>query len=174
MHRRRRRYSGRRSFFVSRMRARHIIHQVSIPDCEPYYMRANATRRGLFLNKHPGIPSARDELASKFSFGSQCGPIPLGHRIAITGVSVITLHLLVEETNMIRTLSIVVVLLAGSGAAWAQGGLAHTPAEERACRGDAHRLCKNVLSDEFQVASCLQENRHRVSHGCRTVLESHK
>jgi hypothetical protein len=81
---------------------------------------------------------------------------------------------LVEETNMVRTLSIVVVLLAGSGAASAQSGLAHTPAEEKACRGDAHRLCKDVISDEFQVASCLQENRHRVSHGCRTVLESHK
>jgi hypothetical protein len=135
-------------------------------------MRANATRRASLLNKRTSTLSACDELASKFSFGSQCGPIPLGDRDAVT------LHLtfapLVEETNMVRTLSVVVVLLAGSGAAWAQSGLAHTPAEERACRGDAHRLCKDVISDEFQVASCLQENRHRVSHGCRTVLESHK
>jgi Cysteine rich repeat len=75
---------------------------------------------------------------------------------------------------MVRTLSILAVLFAGSTAAWAQGGLAHTPAEEKACRGDAHRFCKDVLSDEFQVASCLQENRGRVSHGCRTILESHK
>jgi hypothetical protein len=120
--------------------------------------------------------STCDELTSKFSFGSQCGPIPLGNRSAIL------LHQFcctdcvapLEETNMVRTLSIVVALLAGSGAAWAQSGLAHTPAEEKACRGDAHRLCKDVISDEFQVASCLQENRHRVSHGCRTVLESHK
>ncbi len=73
---------------------------------------------------------------------------------------------------MVRTLSIVVVLMAA--AMGAQGALAHTPAEENACRGDAHRLCKNVLSDEFQVASCLQENRGRVSPNCRAVLESHK
>jgi len=52
-----------------------------------------------------------------------------------------------------------------------QFGPAHTTAEERACKGDAHRFCKEVLSDEFQVASCLQEHRDKVSHACRAVLE---
>jgi Cysteine rich repeat len=66
-----------------------------------------------------------------------------------------------------------VILLAGSGAAWAQGNLPHSAAEERACRNDAHRLCKEVLHDEFQVASCLQEHRAQVSRGCRAVMESH-
>jgi hypothetical protein len=66
-----------------------------------------------------------------------------------------------------------VILLAGSGAAWAQSGPPHSAAEERACRGDAHRLCKEFLHDEFQVASCLQEHRGQVSRGCRAVMDSH-
>jgi hypothetical protein len=73
---------------------------------------------------------------------------------------------------MVRTLCLVIVL-GGAGAAWAQSGPPHTAAEERACRGDAHRLCKNVLNDEFQVASCLQEHRDRVSRACRAVMDSH-
>jgi hypothetical protein len=77
------------------------------------------------------------------------------------------------ENIMVRTLCLFIVLLAGSGAAWAQSGPPHSAAEERACRGDAHRLCKEVLSDEFQVASCLQEHRERVSRACRAVLEQH-
>jgi hypothetical protein len=77
-----------------------------------------------------------------------------------------------KEKIMLRTLCLAIVL-AGSGATWAQSGPAHTAAEERACRGDAHRLCKEFLSDEFQVASCLQEHRGRVSRACRAVMESH-
>jgi hypothetical protein len=77
-----------------------------------------------------------------------------------------------KENIMLRSLCLFIVLLAGSGAAWAQG-MPHSPAEERACRGDAHRFCKDVLSDEFQVASCLQEHREHVSRACRAVLEHH-
>jgi hypothetical protein len=73
---------------------------------------------------------------------------------------------------MVHTLCLVIVLI-GSGAAWAQSGPPHSAAEERACRGDAHRLCKDVLNDEFQVASCLQEHRDRVSRACRAVMEGH-
>jgi Cysteine rich repeat len=72
---------------------------------------------------------------------------------------------------MLHTLGLFAVLLVGTGTAWAQSGMPHTPAEERACRGDAHRFCKDVLSDEFQVASCLQERRNHVSPACRTVLQ---
>ena len=84
------------------------------------------------------------------------------------------LRLIFVRNAMLHTLSLLAVLLVGTGTAWAQSGIPHTPAEEKACRGDAHRFCKDVLSDEFQVASCLQENRNRVSQGCRTVLQSHK
>jgi hypothetical protein len=82
-----------------------------------------------------------------------------------------------KDKIMVRSLCLVVALIAASGAslgvARAQSGPPHTAAEERACRGDAHRFCKDVLSDEFQVASCLQEHRQHVSHACRTVLEHH-
>jgi len=78
--------------------------------------------------------------------------------------------LFMKETIMVRSLCLFIILVAGSGAAAAQ---THTAAEERACRGDAHRLCKEVLADEFQVASCLQSHREHLSRACRAVLESH-
>ena len=72
---------------------------------------------------------------------------------------------------------LIAVLAVSSGFARAENapqlGPPHTTAEERACKGDAHRFCKDVLTDEFQVASCLQEHRDRVSHACRAVLEGH-
>ena len=74
---------------------------------------------------------------------------------------------------MLHIPSLLAVLLVGAGPAVAQSTLPHTPAEERACRGDAHRLCKDVLSDEFQVASCLQQHRNRVSQACRIALQGH-
>ncbi len=74
---------------------------------------------------------------------------------------------------MLHVLSLLAILLVEAGPAFAQSTLPHTAAEEKACRGDAHRFCKDVLSDEFQVASCLQEHRNRVSHACRTALQGH-
>ena len=74
---------------------------------------------------------------------------------------------------MLHILSPLIVLIVGAGPALAQSTLPHTPAEEKACRGDAHRFCKDVLSDEFQVASCLQEHRNRVSQTCRMALQGH-
>ncbi len=129
-------------------------------------MRANDTR--VSYGQRGTLP-AFGQLTSKFNFESQCGPIPLN----VDRRGTIFLRRVYEETNMVRSLCIFVVLLAGSGAAWSQGGTPHSAAEVRACRGDAHRLCKDVLPDEFQVASCLQDHRDRVSYACRTVLEGH-
>ncbi len=71
---------------------------------------------------------------------------------------------------MVRSLCLIIALIAGSSVVSAQ---THTPAEERACKGDAHRLCKDVLADEFRVASCLQEHRGQLSRACRAVLDGH-
>ena len=71
---------------------------------------------------------------------------------------------------MVRILCLAIAVIAGTGAAWAQ---THTAAEERACRGDAHRFCKDHLADEFRVASCLQEHRDHISRACRAVLDGH-
>jgi cysteine rich repeat protein len=75
---------------------------------------------------------------------------------------------------MVRSLCLVIVLVAGSSPPWAQADqFAHSPAEEKACRGDAHRFCKDDLSDEFRTASCLQDHRDQISRACRAVMENH-
>jgi hypothetical protein len=85
-----------------------------------------------------------------------------------------------KEQIMVRSLCLVSALLLASTAAWAQndqsrpGNFAQDRAntvEGRACRGDAHRFCKDEIPDEFRVASCLQEHRDKISHACRAVLE---
>ncbi len=73
---------------------------------------------------------------------------------------------------MVRNFCLALAVLAISTVAHAQDAPSgHTVAEERACRGDAHRLCKDDLADEFRTASCLQEHRDRLSRGCRAVIE---
>jgi hypothetical protein len=78
------------------------------------------------------------------------------------------------------TLTALVVLLFSTAIAYPQAprpqfrpGLDSrgTPADQRACRGDARRLCRSVLSyGDFAVLSCLRENRSMLSAGCREVL----
>ena len=43
---------------------------------------------------------------------------------------------------------------------------------ERACGGDAKRLCRKVISDgDGAVLNCLQTNEKRLSGACRKFLE---
>jgi hypothetical protein len=79
---------------------------------------------------------------------------------------------------MIRNCCLLIALLAASSSLARaennqQFGPPHNAAEERACKGDAHRFCRDVLSDEFRVASCLQEYHDRISPACRAVLDGH-
>ncbi len=48
-----------------------------------------------------------------------------------------------------------------------------SPRQDRACRGDAHRFCKDEIHDQFRVASCLQLNKENISRACRAVLDGH-
>ena len=42
---------------------------------------------------------------------------------------------------------------------------------ERACKGDASRLCKDVLQDgDSAVLACFQQNQKRLSDPCRKFL----
>ena len=42
---------------------------------------------------------------------------------------------------------------------------------ERACKGDASRLCKDVLQDgDNAVLACFQKNQSRLSGPCRKFL----
>ncbi len=77
---------------------------------------------------------------------------------------------------MTRNLCLIAFLII-SNSAWAEnvqnGGIPHNQAEERACGGDARRLCKDAIGDDFRVGSCLQDHKDRLSRGCRAVLDGH-
>ena len=53
-------------------------------------------------------------------------------------------------------------------ATFAQSG---SPADRRACNGDARRFCGRVIKQgEMAVYSCLQQNATRLTRRCRRVV----
>ncbi len=48
-----------------------------------------------------------------------------------------------------------------------------TPEDQRNCREDAVKLCKEVAGNDDEVLRCFQANRVRLSPGCRGVLEKY-
>jgi hypothetical protein len=64
------------------------------------------------------------------------------------------------------------VLLAETSLSFAQGHMG-TPQEQKACRRDAQRFCRQQLNNDFAVQQCLQQNRTRLSKGCQKVFASH-
>ena len=45
-----------------------------------------------------------------------------------------------------------------------------TPEDQRACRPDAQRLCKEVIGNDDAVLRCFQANRPKLSAPCEAVL----
>jgi hypothetical protein len=74
---------------------------------------------------------------------------------------------------MVRRVSLILAVVLASSAALAQTSSYENSPEDRACRGDAQRLCKNDIPDQFKIGSCLQANRERLSRTCKAMLESH-
>ncbi len=75
---------------------------------------------------------------------------------------------------MLRRVSLVFALILISGAASAQHQVGpHNAQDDDACRGDAHRFCRDAIPDQFRVLSCLQINRAKLSRACGAVLQSH-
>jgi hypothetical protein len=75
---------------------------------------------------------------------------------------------------MVRSVSLILAVLLISSAASAQGQFRpQNTAEDRACRGDARRFCKDDIPDPFRVGSCLQMNREKLSQACKAVLDNH-
>jgi hypothetical protein len=74
---------------------------------------------------------------------------------------------------MLRSVSLVLAVFLASSAAMAQTYSQENTPEDRACRGDARRLCKDDIPDQFKVGSCLQANKERLSRTCKTMLDSH-
>jgi hypothetical protein len=81
--------------------------------------------------------------------------------------------LIEEEIIMMRGVSIFFAVILMSGAALAQTSPQENTPEDRACRGDAHRFCKDDIPDQFKVGSCLQTNKEKLSRGCKAMLASH-
>ncbi len=76
---------------------------------------------------------------------------------------------------MVRSLYLLIALILVPSAGWAQTNQFRPQAspEDRACRGDAHRYCKDAIGDDMRVATCLQDHRDHITKGCRAALEAH-
>jgi hypothetical protein len=48
-----------------------------------------------------------------------------------------------------------------------------TPEQQRACRHDAMRFCRNE-GDDYGMANCLRANIGRLRPGCRAVMEGRR
>jgi hypothetical protein len=75
---------------------------------------------------------------------------------------------------MVRSVSLFFALFMMSSAAFAQTQYPqeNTP-EDRACRADARRFCKDDIPDQFKIGSCLQLNKEKLSRSCKEMLASH-
>ena len=74
---------------------------------------------------------------------------------------------------MVRSVSLLFAVLLTSGAALAQTYPHEDTPEDRACRFDARRFCKDDIPDQFKVGSCLQAHQEKLTRACKTVLEGH-
>jgi hypothetical protein len=48
-----------------------------------------------------------------------------------------------------------------------------TPEDQRNCRPDAVKFCKEVAGDDDAVLRCFQANRTKLSQACQGVLEKY-
>lgn len=48
-----------------------------------------------------------------------------------------------------------------------------TPEDQRNCRPDALRLCKDYMGNDDMVLRCFQANRTQLTPACRSVLEKY-
>jgi cysteine rich repeat protein len=75
---------------------------------------------------------------------------------------------------MVRSVSLLFAIFLMSGAALAQNQYAQeNTAEDRACRSDARRFCKDDIPDQFKVGSCLQLHKDKLTRACKAVIEGH-
>jgi hypothetical protein len=48
-----------------------------------------------------------------------------------------------------------------------------TNSDQRACRNDAVRFCRDVIEDDMAVLNCFLSNRTKLSRACDAVLRRH-
>jgi hypothetical protein len=85
---------------------------------------------------------------------------------------------------MIRSAAVVLAgsILLSASAAFSQGpppfpplplpfpGFQGTPEDQRACRPDVVKMCKDATPDQARVLACLQANQAKLTAPCRGVL----
>jgi hypothetical protein len=52
--------------------------------------------------------------------------------------------------------------------------VAETSEERQACIGDAFRVCWAAIPNRHDVFVCLIENRNRLTHACRVVMDQYR
>lgn len=48
-----------------------------------------------------------------------------------------------------------------------------TPEDERACRNDAAKFCREVIGNDMAVLQCFQQRRSQLSRPCEAVLRKY-
>jgi Cysteine rich repeat len=85
-----------------------------------------------------------------------------------------------KEAIMVRSILLVITLLLIANIASAQNRFRPKAADEDACKIDSHRFCQHIFpaqrdlpADQFQMLSCLQEHRAKLSKACSEMLKGH-
>lgn len=75
------------------------------------------------------------------------------------------------KTGLVLTLMFGVMAITAPAEAQMNNG---RQAQEQACGRDVNRYCRRFIQDgDFVILRCLQENRHRLTRACRSMLEAH-
>jgi hypothetical protein len=71
-------------------------------------------------------------------------------------------------------LALTLLSVSVSTSAVAQQQRSGTPEEQRACARDVQRFCRSLMDQgDFTILACLQQNRTKLTSGCRQVLTNH-
>jgi hypothetical protein len=71
-------------------------------------------------------------------------------------------------------LTLALLSLSASTAAFAQQQRSGTAAEQKACARDVQRFCRAMMDQgDFVILACLQQNRTKLTGSCRQVLTNH-
>jgi len=71
------------------------------------------------------------------------------------------------SAHLRSTFGAALVILASVGMSEAAG----TPAQQRACRHDAFRICRDEIPDVPRITACMEKNLKKLSPACRAQFK---
>jgi len=81
---------------------------------------------------------------------------------------------------MVRGILLIMASLLIANVASAQTRVRPNALDDAACKADTHRYCQHVFPaqrdlppDQFEMLSCLQEHRAKLSKACNEMLKGH-